>query len=497
MDTETGTTLVYDRNSRLSRKTLHDGTDVVYGYDNRSRPTSINMEEDGEAIIWQSLGYDAASNITSHTINLVTTNYTYDDINQLLSEARTGHNTSYTYDGNGNRTQRVINGVTETYSYDNGDKLTSVTWTGGSKTYGYDNAGRLTSVTTGGVTTNLGYDHDNRVTSISRSGMTTNTFVYNGFGTRTSKTDSTGTRTYLRDGVGVTSPVLSDGAGTYTPGISERRGTTSTYQLNGLKNTFAQSDANGGHVSSRNYDAFGAVTSSSGTHQGPFGYGGPYGYQTDPDTGLMLLGHRFFDPSVGRFLTRDPIKDGRNWYGYGGGYSNPVNGCDPDGLEWHDPLVIYVDPEFKGRVIVVGEPGQGKEHVWVEVMPGYHSNGRMDVDYVKIIQPNGKTKILFAPGLHTTLNTEDHWQYGTVDRSGYLDVPGPVLDYDGLEGRKSSIGRKWTALCDKRIKRKGGREVAPIKGRVPRPSTPNHGKPVPPATPVGARKGGYGSLIWE
>jgi len=133
--------------------------------------------------------------------------------------------------------------------------------------------------------------------------------------------------------VGVTSPVLSDGAATYTPGISERRGTTSTYQLNGLKNTFAQSDANGGHVSSRNYDAFGAVTSSSGTHQGPFGYGGVFGYQTDPDTGLMLLGHRFYDPSVGRFLTRDPIKDGRNWYGYGGGWANPVNSVDPTGNE--------------------------------------------------------------------------------------------------------------------------------------------------------------------
>jgi|GEM_PF-4574169 len=48
----------------------------------------------------------------------------------------------------------------------------------------------------------------------------------------------------------------------------------------------------------------------------------------------MLLGHRFYDPSVGRFLTRDPIKDGRNWYGYGGGYGNPVNSVDPDGLHW-------------------------------------------------------------------------------------------------------------------------------------------------------------------
>jgi len=46
----------------------------------------------------------------------------------------------------------------------------------------------------------------------------------------------------------------------------------------------------------------------------------------------MLLGHRFFDPSVGRFLTRDPIKDGRNWYGYGGGCANPVKSADPNGL---------------------------------------------------------------------------------------------------------------------------------------------------------------------
>jgi len=168
---------------------------------------------------------------------------------------------------------------------------------------------------------------------------------------RTSKTDSTGTRNYLRDGVGVTSPVLSDGAATYTPGISERRGTTSTYQLNGLKSTFAQglkstfaqSNASGGHVSSRNYDAFGAVRSSSGTHQGPFGYGGPYGYQTDPETGLMLLGHQFYDPSVGRFLTRDPIKDGRNWYGYGGGYGNPVNSVEPDGLMPFQADVVPTD----------------------------------------------------------------------------------------------------------------------------------------------------------
>ncbi|KXK15840.1 MAG: RHS repeat-associated core domain-containing protein [Fimbriimonadaceae bacterium] len=72
------------------------------------------------------------------------------------------------------------------------------------------------------------------------------------------------------------------------------------------------------------------MTSSSGTWSGPFAYGGPYGYQSDPDSGLKLLGHRYYDPSTGRFLTRDPVKDGRNWYSYF--ENNPLKWADPEGL---------------------------------------------------------------------------------------------------------------------------------------------------------------------
>lgn len=77
------------------------------------------------------------------------------------------------------------------------------------------------------------------------------------------------------------------------------------------------------------YDAFGKQVSSSGTWVGAFKYGGPYGYQTDPDHGLKLLGHRYYEADTGRFLTRDPIKDGRNWYGYC--ENGPVNFADVDG----------------------------------------------------------------------------------------------------------------------------------------------------------------------
>ena len=127
----------------------------------------------------------------------------------------------------------------------------------------------------------------------------------------------------------VTDPVLSDGAASYTPSISERRGTATTFLHSGLKNADAQTSAAGSVSGTRVYDAFGAELSSTGSWQGAFGYAGGFGYQEDTN-GFKLLGHRYYDPSTGRFLTRDPAKDGRNWYVYCG--NNPLNSVDDIGL---------------------------------------------------------------------------------------------------------------------------------------------------------------------
>ncbi len=50
------------------------------------------------------------------------------------------------------------------------------------------------------------------------------------------------------------------------------------------------------------------------------------------DGGLYLMGHRFYDPSLGRFLNRDPIgfAGGLNLFSYGA--NNPVTRVDPLGL---------------------------------------------------------------------------------------------------------------------------------------------------------------------
>ncbi|MEQ1821180.1 MAG: hypothetical protein ABL949_01595 [Fimbriimonadaceae bacterium] len=146
-----------------------------------------------------------------------------------------------------------------------------------------------------------GYDYESRVTGITYPSSATNSFGYNGFDARVSKTDSAGTSTYRRLGAGATSAVLGDGSASFTPGLSERRGSTTTFQHSGIKNADAQSGTGQTLGATRQYDAFGNIESSTGTFQGPFGYGGGFGYQSDADSNLKLLGHRYYDSSTGRF----------------------------------------------------------------------------------------------------------------------------------------------------------------------------------------------------
>jgi len=53
---------------------------------------------------------------------------------------------------------------------------------------------------------------------------------------------------------------------------------------------------------------------------------------TDTETSFVLMGHRYYDPAEGRFVTRDPMSygGGINLYGFAG--NDPVNGSDASGL---------------------------------------------------------------------------------------------------------------------------------------------------------------------
>lgn len=90
---------------------------------------------------------------------------------------------------------------------------------------------------------------------------------------------------------------------------------------------------------------------SSGSTPTPFGFAGQHGYQSDSETGLMRLGYRYYDASTGRFIGRDPIEAGENWYGYC--ENDPVNGVDPQGLN----TIAVGGGNVKMILIVLGNQG--------------------------------------------------------------------------------------------------------------------------------------------
>jgi RHS repeat-associated protein len=78
------------------------------------------------------------------------------------------------------------------------------------------------------------------------------------------------------------------------------------------------------------YGPYGELTGSTGTATTPLGYDGQY---TSPDTGLIYLRNRVYDPKTAQFLSVDPLEAiSGEPYAYTG--DNPVNREDAFGLLW-------------------------------------------------------------------------------------------------------------------------------------------------------------------
>ena len=117
------------------------------------------------------------------------------------------------------------------------------------------------------------------------------------------------------------------------PGIAESSGGgTNFIQTDRLGSMKAY-----GGTDTAEYDAFGKVILRTGTSATQKGFAGNLGYQEDGESGYKLLGHRYYDPESGRFLSRDGSKDGRNWYCYCN--NNPTKFVDSDGN--HPILIIF------------------------------------------------------------------------------------------------------------------------------------------------------------
>ncbi|MCX6345762.1 MAG: hypothetical protein NT018_11930, partial [Armatimonadetes bacterium] len=316
-----------------------------------------NYHSDGSKISTFAYLYDNAGNRTTMTeADGACTNYAYDNSYNLLSEERKTSSSGsqvykydYQYDEAGNRTVKVLTNSLGTknynYTYSDNNILTAITGAA-TGTFSYDYQGNQVErniTSAGGSHWYYAYDPDNHLTSIGTSsgGTQIGTFRYDVLGRRVGRTDKGRKFVYYGNSlIAETNATMNSIVAWYTPGICESRleGTswnTYYYHCDAEGTTREVTDSLQRITDAYAYNAWGEdlgqlrPSTDPAKPTNPLRYVGKSGYYTDTDTGLMLLGARYYDPLIGRFITQDPDKDGLNWYEYAD--NNPVMNIDPTG----------------------------------------------------------------------------------------------------------------------------------------------------------------------
>lgn len=250
---------------------------------------------------------------------------------------------SYTYDAVGNLTTLTSSGQAATYHYPTPgatavrpNAVTGIDRPAGTDSYSYDNAGQMTARTVAGKQSTFTWDELGELTKATVDGSDT-TMVYDAEGNRLIRRDPTKTVLYL-------GPMELELAGTaltakryYTApdGSTVAMRTTAglTWLASGLHGSeqLAITDATG-QVSRERYLPYGK---RRGIDDLPFTDHGFLGKVEDDSTGLDYLSARYYDPSIAKFISTDPLlvlsnPQWTNPYSYAA--DNPIGLSDPTGL---------------------------------------------------------------------------------------------------------------------------------------------------------------------
>jgi RHS repeat-associated protein/uncharacterized repeat protein (TIGR01451 family) len=390
-------TLTYTYDAAGNTLTLNSsntaGASMTYGYDPLNRLSSVT---DASGVTTYS--YDAVGNLSGYAYpDGVSTSYTYDTLNRLTNmQSLCGTATApacatpttpissftYTLGAAGNRLSVAeLSGRTVTYGYDDLYRLTSEIvaadphGNNGQVTYTFDNVGNRTqrnSTLPGVVATGLlNYDANDRTStdsydasgSLLSSGAGANvydfenhlvkaggvTLVYDGDGNRVKETVATVPTSYLVADQNLTgyAQVLDELQGgavsrVYSYGlelINERQSiagtpTTSFYGFDGHGSVRFLASSTGAVIDTYDYDAFGILTSRTGTTPNNYLFAGE---QFDPALGIYYNRARYYDERVGRFWTMDSFADDAfdppSLHKYLYANANPANLVDPSGME--------------------------------------------------------------------------------------------------------------------------------------------------------------------
>ncbi len=330
------------KNGRVTGTSLGGVTDA-YGYDATGALASYVARYEGTTLYSETIvSRDGVGRITQNSETLGSVQhewvYTYDTAGRLTDVAEDGAATShYTYDVDDNRTSYMNASGTTFATYDAQDRLQTY----GGATYGYGANGELQSRTGAEGVTSYAYDVFGNLLSAGLPDGTALGYVVDGQNRRVGKQVNGALTTGFLYQDQLNTVAQLDGSGNVVsrfvfgskPNVPDYY-TTSAGTIRILSDHLGSprlivNTASGSVVEEIEYDEFGNVTNDTAPGTIPFGFAGGL---RDLDTGLVRFGARDYDPSVGRWTSKDPIRfQGKqiNFYVYAS--NDPINTRDPSG----------------------------------------------------------------------------------------------------------------------------------------------------------------------
>jgi RHS repeat-associated protein len=320
----------YDANDHPTRIRYGNGIVSRYAYDaDRQWLTQIDVDSlDGATVFQERYHYDDTGRVDHQdTSNGSPTSLTLgsDELGRLQT-IRGSLTQNLDYDATGNIT---FNSLVGTYRYTDPNHAHAVTRAGGNP-YQYDRNGNLLS---GGGRT-LTWNEDNLPLRITAAHQTV-TYSYDAAGARVTQTDKSGTNRYM----GPLVEIRPDGtlAKSYYAAemlIARRVGDNlHWYSGDARGSVVAVTDRSGSPVARFNYGPFGAPFAATGSRED--GDAVFAGHRIDTDTNLVYMGARYYDRTLGRFVSPDTIvptpADPQSFNRYTYAANDPLDRVDPSG----------------------------------------------------------------------------------------------------------------------------------------------------------------------
>lgn len=321
-------TYAYDVYHRLTGINLNNISEVAYTLNDKDQRTAVSYAVGGA---W-SYSYDDKSQVTGASGNNTVFSYAYDGIGNRVTAVEGSDTWSYT--SNLLNQYTAINSNQPTYDAD-GNMLT----TGDGWLYTWNGENRLIRAENSDTLVEMAYDYMGRRVEkkVSSKGLLSfynwnvdkhYKFVYDGY-------KIIAVYDGLNDNTLVQTFTWQESVSSDIPISMTYDGNVYYYIADGNKNITALVDVDGNRVASYSYEPFGQSCKMEGSIAivNPFRFSSEY---TDEEINLIYYNYRYYNPRLGRWLSRDPLGEagGENLFLFV--CNSPVKKVDIFGQDWLD-----------------------------------------------------------------------------------------------------------------------------------------------------------------